>query len=55
MVRAAPFLWAQPNTLIVSVFSSHTDIPDTCIHYMGGFLDALIQCPKEVRAWGLSQ
>lgn len=44
-----------PDTLIVSVFFSHADIPDTCIQYVGGFLDALIQNPKEVRAWGLSQ
>lgn len=30
-------------------FSSHADIPDTCVHYMGGLLDALIQGLKEVR------
>ena len=37
-------------------FSSHADIPDTCVHYTGGLLDALIQGLKEVRAlvqgWG---
>lgn len=36
----------------MSVSLSHADIPDTCIHYVGGFLDALIQRPKEVRALG---
>lgn len=39
-----------PDALIGSVFFSHADIPDTCVHYVGGFLDALIQGPKEVRA-----
>jgi hypothetical protein len=30
----------------------HADIPDICVHYVGGFLDALIQGLKEVRALG---
>lgn len=37
-------------TVCLHPFSSHADIPDTCVHYTGGFLDALIQGLKEVRA-----
>ena len=46
-----------PHSLCL--FSSHADIPGTCVHYTGGLLDALIQGLKEVRAlvqsWGQGQ
>ncbi|KAF3821317.1 hypothetical protein GH733_011470 [Mirounga leonina] len=30
----------------------HANIPDTCVHYVGGLLDALIQSPKETSNTG---
>lgn len=36
-------------TLCLYLFSRHADIPDICVHYMGGLLDALIQGLKEVK------
>ncbi|XP_006863097.1 PREDICTED: nucleolar protein 6 isoform X2 [Chrysochloris asiatica] len=36
-----------PQQVVTHLLALHADIPDTCVHYVGGFLDALIQGPKE--------
>ncbi|XP_008840690.1 nucleolar protein 6 isoform X1 [Nannospalax galili] len=41
-----------PHQVVSHLLALHTDIPDTCVHYVGGFLDALIQGPKESSSTG---
>ncbi|KAF6126053.1 nucleolar protein 6 [Phyllostomus discolor] len=36
-----------PQQVVTHLLALHADIPDTCVHYMGGQLDALIQGLKE--------
>ncbi|XP_037654304.1 nucleolar protein 6 [Choloepus didactylus] len=36
-----------PHQVVTHLLALHADIPDTCIHYVGGLLDALIQGLKE--------
>ncbi|KAM5298741.1 nucleolar protein 6 isoform 2-T2 [Ctenodactylus gundi] len=36
-----------PHQVVAHLLALHADIPETCVHYVGGFLDALIQGPKE--------
>ncbi|KAM6170327.1 nucleolar protein 6 isoform 2-T2 [Rhynchocyon petersi] len=36
-----------PQQVVTHLLALHADIPDTCVHYVGGFLDALIQGLKE--------
>uniref|UniRef100_A0A8C2UM31 Nucleolar protein 6 n=1 Tax=Chinchilla lanigera TaxID=34839 RepID=A0A8C2UM31_CHILA len=36
-----------PHQVVTHLLALHADIPDACVHYVGGFLDALIQGPKE--------
>ncbi|EPQ03522.1 Nucleolar protein 6 [Myotis brandtii] len=37
-----------PHQVVTHLLALHADIPETCVHYMGGLLDALIQGLKEV-------
>ncbi|XP_062938421.1 nucleolar protein 6 isoform X4 [Cynocephalus volans] len=37
-----------PHQVVTHLLALHADIPDTCVHYVGGLLDALIQGLKEV-------
>ncbi|XP_029059010.1 nucleolar protein 6 isoform X3 [Monodon monoceros] len=37
-----------PHQVVTHLLTLHADIPDTCVHYTGGLLDALIQSLKEV-------
>ncbi|XP_007948870.2 nucleolar protein 6 [Orycteropus afer afer] len=41
-----------PQQVVTHLLALHADIPDTCIHYVGGFLDALIQGLKETSSTG---
>uniref|UniRef100_A0A096MKG2 Nucleolar protein 6 n=1 Tax=Rattus norvegicus TaxID=10116 RepID=A0A096MKG2_RAT len=41
-----------PHQVVTHLLALHADIPDTCIHYVGGFLDALIQGPRETSSTG---
>ncbi|XP_012882142.1 PREDICTED: nucleolar protein 6 [Dipodomys ordii] len=41
-----------PHQVVTHLLALHADIPDTCIHYVGGFLDALIQDLKETSSTG---
>ncbi|KAM6182038.1 nucleolar protein 6 [Erethizon dorsatum] len=41
-----------PHQVVTHLLALHADIPDTCVHYVGGFLDALIQGPKETSSTG---
>ncbi|XP_075823608.1 nucleolar protein 6 [Microtus pennsylvanicus] len=41
-----------PQQVVTHLLALHADIPDTCVHYVGGFLDALIQGPKELSNTG---
>uniref|UniRef100_A0A8C3XAI9 Nucleolar protein 6 n=1 Tax=Catagonus wagneri TaxID=51154 RepID=A0A8C3XAI9_9CETA len=36
-----------PHQVVAHLLALHADIPDTCVHYTGGLLDALIQGLKE--------
>ncbi|XP_013378402.1 PREDICTED: nucleolar protein 6 [Chinchilla lanigera] len=41
-----------PHQVVTHLLALHADIPDACVHYVGGFLDALIQGPKETAGTG---
>ncbi|XP_039731492.1 nucleolar protein 6 [Pteropus medius] len=41
-----------PHQVVTHLLAIHADIPDTCVHYMGGLLDALIQGLKETSSTG---
>ncbi|KAM8802879.1 nucleolar protein 6 [Rhynchonycteris naso] len=41
-----------PHQVVTHLLALHADIPDTCVHYMGGLLDALIQGLKETASTG---
>ncbi|XP_077004029.1 nucleolar protein 6 [Tamandua tetradactyla] len=41
-----------PHQVVTHLLALHADIPDTCIHYVGGLLDALIQGLKETSSTG---
>nr|XP_019589881.1 PREDICTED: nucleolar protein 6 isoform X2 [Rhinolophus sinicus] len=41
-----------PYQVVTHLLALHADIPDTCVHYMGGLLDALIQGLKENSSTG---
>ncbi|KFO35328.1 nucleolar protein 6 isoform X1 [Fukomys damarensis] len=41
-----------PHQVVTHLLALHADIPDSCVHYVGGFLDALIQGPKETSSTG---
>lgn len=41
-----------PHQVVTHLLALHADIPDTCVHYMGGLLDALIQGLKENSSTG---
>lgn len=41
-----------PQQVVTHLLALHADIPDTCVHYMGGQLDALIQGLKETSSTG---
>ncbi|XP_042769278.1 nucleolar protein 6 isoform X3 [Panthera leo] len=41
-----------PHQVVTHLLALHADIPDTCVHYVGGLLDALIQSPKETSSTG---
>ncbi|KAM4876616.1 nucleolar protein 6 [Thomomys bottae] len=41
-----------PHQVVTHLLALHANIPDTCIHYVGGFLDALIRDPKETSSTG---
>uniref|UniRef100_G3SVB9 Nucleolar protein 6 n=1 Tax=Loxodonta africana TaxID=9785 RepID=G3SVB9_LOXAF len=41
-----------PQQVVTHLLALHADIPDTCVHYVGGFLDALIQGLKETSSTG---
>ncbi|XP_036891791.1 nucleolar protein 6 [Sturnira hondurensis] len=41
-----------PQQVVTHLLALHADIPDTCVHYMGGQLDALIQGLKETFSTG---
>lgn len=41
-----------PHQVVTHLLALHADIPDTCVHYTGGFLDALIQGLKETSSTG---
>ncbi|XP_027625610.1 nucleolar protein 6 isoform X2 [Tupaia chinensis] len=41
-----------PHQVVSHLLALHADIPDTCVHYVGGQLDALIQRPKETSSTG---
>ncbi|XP_023571830.1 nucleolar protein 6 isoform X2 [Octodon degus] len=41
-----------PHQVVTHLLALHADIPETCVHYVGGFLDALIQGPKETSSTG---
>ncbi|XP_045145137.1 nucleolar protein 6 isoform X2 [Echinops telfairi] len=41
-----------PRQVVTHLLAHHADIPETCVHYVGGFLDALIQGPKETSGTG---
>lgn len=41
-----------PCQVVTHLLALHADIPETCVHYVGGFLDTLIQGPKEISSTG---
>ncbi|KAM5183507.1 nucleolar protein 6 isoform 1-T2 [Callospermophilus lateralis] len=41
-----------PHKVVTHLLALHADIPDNCVHYVGGFLDALIQGLKETSSTG---
>ncbi|XP_006098834.1 nucleolar protein 6 isoform X1 [Myotis lucifugus] len=41
-----------PHQVVTHLLALHADIPETCVHYMGGLLDALIQGLKETSSTG---
>uniref|UniRef100_A0A452SLX4 Nucleolar protein 6 n=1 Tax=Ursus americanus TaxID=9643 RepID=A0A452SLX4_URSAM len=41
-----------PHQVVTHLLALHANIPDTCVHYVGGLLDALIQSPKENSSTG---
>ncbi|KAB0392685.1 hypothetical protein E2I00_019301, partial [Balaenoptera physalus] len=41
-----------PHQVVNHLLTLHADIPDTCVHYTGGLLDALIQGLKETSSTG---
>ncbi|XP_006898604.1 PREDICTED: nucleolar protein 6 [Elephantulus edwardii] len=41
-----------PQQVVTHLLALHADIPDTCVHYVGGFLDALIQGQKKTSNTG---
>ncbi|XP_048219541.1 nucleolar protein 6 [Perognathus longimembris pacificus] len=41
-----------PHQVVTHLLALHADIPGTCVHYVGGFLDALIQDLKETSSTG---
>ncbi|XP_062938420.1 nucleolar protein 6 isoform X3 [Cynocephalus volans] len=41
-----------PHQVVTHLLALHADIPDTCVHYVGGLLDALIQGLKETSSTG---
>ncbi|XP_075416145.1 nucleolar protein 6 [Tenrec ecaudatus] len=41
-----------PQQVVTHLLAHHADIPETCVHYVGSFLDALIQGPKETSSTG---
>ncbi|XP_058157972.1 nucleolar protein 6 isoform X2 [Dasypus novemcinctus] len=41
-----------PHQVVTHLLALHADIPDTCVHYVGGLLEALIQGPKETSGTG---
>ncbi|XP_004428412.1 PREDICTED: nucleolar protein 6 [Ceratotherium simum simum] len=41
-----------PHQVVTHLLALHADIPDTCVHYMGGLLEALIQGLKETSSTG---
>ncbi|XP_021078123.1 nucleolar protein 6 [Mus pahari] len=41
-----------PHQVVTHLLALHADIPDSCVQYVGGFLDALIQNPKEISSTG---
>ncbi|XP_003800330.1 nucleolar protein 6 isoform X1 [Otolemur garnettii] len=41
-----------PHQVVTHLLALHADIPDTCVHYVGGLLDALIQGVKETSSTG---
>ncbi|ELR51092.1 Nucleolar protein 6 [Bos mutus] len=41
-----------PHQVVTHLLALHADIPDTCVHYTGGLLDALIQGLKETSSTG---
>uniref|UniRef100_A0A2K6JX79 Nucleolar protein 6 n=1 Tax=Rhinopithecus bieti TaxID=61621 RepID=A0A2K6JX79_RHIBE len=41
-----------PHQVVTHLLALHTDIPETCVHYVGGPLDALIQGLKETSSTG---
>nr|XP_004658431.2 nucleolar protein 6 [Jaculus jaculus] len=41
-----------PHQVVTHLLALHADIPESCVHYVGGFLGALIQSPKETSSTG---
>ncbi|XP_004600255.2 nucleolar protein 6 [Sorex araneus] len=41
-----------PHQVVTHLLALHADIPESCVHYVGGFLDGLIQSPKETSSTG---
>ncbi|KAG8505889.1 Nucleolar protein 6 [Galemys pyrenaicus] len=41
-----------PHQVVTHLLALHADIPDTCVHYVGGLLDSLIQGLKETSSTG---
>ncbi|XP_011835415.1 PREDICTED: nucleolar protein 6 isoform X2 [Mandrillus leucophaeus] len=41
-----------PHQVVTHLLALHTDIPETCVHYVGGPLDALIQGLKQTSSTG---
>nr|XP_012318628.1 nucleolar protein 6 isoform X2 [Aotus nancymaae] len=41
-----------PHQVVTHLLALHADIPETCVHYVGGPLDALIQGLKETSSTG---
>nr|KAF6434043.1 nucleolar protein 6 [Molossus molossus] len=41
-----------PHQVVTHLLALHADIPEACVHYMGGLLDALIQGLKETSSTG---
>ncbi|XP_044943841.1 nucleolar protein 6 isoform X1 [Mustela putorius furo] len=41
-----------PHQVVTHLLALHANIPETCVHYVGGLLDTLIQSPKETSSTG---